>query len=234
MKISLLLPSRQRSNKLMELYRSAMNLADDPTNVEMVVYIDDDDTDYNELLQTPPPRTTFLIGPRKTISKCWNDCWRASTGEIYFHAGDDVIFRTQGWDTIVRNLFAEYPDKIVFAYGDDGNIDSNNNQFGTHGFIHKNWTNVVGYFVPPYYESDYNDTHLNDIAKELGRHRHIDITTEHMHYSLGKSEIDENTKERLERHTKQKPEEIYNSREMRLERADQVEKLRQFIEGYKP
>lgn len=230
--ISLLLPSRQRPNELMRLYKSAMELADDPKSVEMVTYVDEDDESYDNLIESPPPRTVFLKGERKTISKCWNDCWRASTGEIYFHAGDDIVFRTKGWDTTVRNLFAEYPDRIVFAYGNDGNGESERNDFGTHGFIHKHWTDVVGYFVPPYYESDYNDTHLNDLAKGVDRHRHIDILTEHMHFSLGKSEMDQNTKDRLERHEKQRPNELYEALPQRIERADQIEKLRQYIEKY--
>lgn len=231
--ISLLLPTRQRPEMLMRLYESAIDLADDPKNVEMVVYVDDDDESYGALVESPPPRTKFLQGPRKTISECWNDCHRASTGEIFMHCGDDLVFRTKGWDTVVRNLFANYPDKIVFAYGDDGSTESHNYEFGTHGFIHKNWTDVVGRFLPPYYESDYNDTHLNEIAKALNRHVHIPIFTEHMHFSLGKSEKDRNTEERLARHERQHPENVYNSQEKRIERLDEIERLRQFIENFK-
>lgn len=232
MKISLLLPTRQRLEGLKRLYDSAMDLADDPNLVEMVAYVDSDDQSYDELFASPWERLTLIKGPRKTISKCWNSCWQLSNGEIFWHGGDDVVFRTQGWDTLVRNEFAQYPDKIAFVFGDDGNAESARNEFGTHGFIHKNWTDTVGSFVPPYYESDYNDTHLNDLAKAVGRHRHIDIMTEHMHYSLGKSEIDQNTKDRLERHEQQKPQELYVARKQRIERENEIEKLKQFIESY--
>lgn len=234
MRISALLPSRQRPDGLMRLYESAITLADKPELFEMVVYIDDDDDSYDEIIESPPDQMLFIRGPRKTISKCWNDCWEKSTGEIYWHAGDDVVIRTQGWDTLVRKMFAKYPDRILFAFGDDGNIESSRNGFGTHGFIHKNWTDIVGYFVPPYYESDYNDTHLNDLAMGVGRHEHIDIVTEHMHYSLGKSKVDKNTEERLARHEIQKPGELYNARQQRHERAEQIERLRQYIENFKP
>lgn len=224
--ISLLLPTRQRPRQLEEFYQTAMQLADRPNKVEVVVYIDDDDSGYDDMRL---PRLIKLRGERKTISKCWNDCHEAANGEIFGHMGDDIRFRTPGWDTKVRDAFAEYPDRIVFVYGDDGNGESERNEFGTHGFIHRNWTDVVGYFVPPYYESDYNDTHLNDLAKGVGRHRFIDILTEHMHFSLGKSEMDQNTKDRLMRHEKQSPGELYNARQQRMERADQIEKLRVFI-----
>lgn len=233
--IALLLPTRQRPEMLMRLYESAMDLAAHPEHVRLVAYIDDDDHSYDELIESPPPRTIFIIGPRMTISKCWNLCHERIKDEatIFHHCGDDIVFRTQDWDKTVRNLFGEYPDKIVFAYGNDGSTESNNYEFGTHGFIHKNWTDTVGYFVPPYFESDYNDTWLNEVAKAIGRHRHIDIMTEHLHFSLGKMEADQNTRDRLERHEQQNPGEVYSGRSMRIRRADDAEKLRQFMENYK-
>lgn len=228
--ISILLPTRERPQALLDMYNSAMELAENPKDVEVVVYIDEDDNSYKDINK---PRLIKIGGERKTISKCWNDCWKAAKGEIYMHCGDDIRFRTQGWDNIVRREFEKYPDRIIFIYGDDGLTEQSGYEFGTHGFIHKNWADTVGYFVPPYYESDYNDTHLNDVAKELKRHVRIPIMTEHMHFSIGKSPKDQNTKDRLLRHEKQHPEEVYNSREQRIERADQIERLRQFIEDVK-
>lgn len=230
MMISLLLPTRQRPEALRAFYESAIELADKPKDIEIVVYIDDDDPTYENY---NPPHLKKISGKRKTISKCWNDCWKAAKGEIFGHMGDDIRFRTKGWDTIVRKTFEEYPDRIVFIYGDDGLTEQNGYEFGTHGFIHKNWTDTIGRFVPDYFESDYNDTWLNDVAKAIQRHRHIDIMTEHLHYSTGKSEIDQNTKDRLERHAHQHPEEVYNYRNMRIERSNEIEKLRSFINEYK-
>lgn len=207
-----------------------MDKADNPLGVEVVAYIDDDDNSYDNF---DFHQTQFIRGPRIVLSQMWNRCWQASTGEIFGHMGDDIIFRTKGWDRVVREAFSKFPDRILFAYGDDGSNESARNDFGTHGFIHKNWTDVVGYFVPPYYVSDYNDTHLNDISKALDRHHHIDILTEHMHYTLGKSEIDQNTKDRLERHEKERPQDIYASPEKDAERQEQILQLRKFIHAFK-
>lgn len=230
MKISLLLPTRQRPEQFKRFCNSALAEAEQPDQVEIIAYVDDDDNSYDDLKL---PNLKIIRGPRVVLSEMWNACWKEATGEIYGHMGDDIIFRTRGWDETVRFLFASYDDRIVFAYGEDGNGESERHQFGTHGFIHKNWTDTVGYFVPPYYVSDYNDTHLNDLAKALKRHVHIDIMTEHMHFSLGKSEIDQNTRDRLARHEKEKPEEIYYSKEKRHERLYDIEKLRTFIYEYK-
>jgi hypothetical protein len=51
-KISLLLPTRQRPEQLKRFYDSAMSLANKPYEVEVVVYIDKDDRSYNHL-KTP-------------------------------------------------------------------------------------------------------------------------------------------------------------------------------------
>lgn len=234
--ISLLLPTRQRPGALMDLAQSVLDTAEKPTLVEIVTYIDDDDYTYDNLQL--PIKWVVVRGPRDleggvNLSIMWNKCWEKANGQIFMHCGDDIRFRTEGWDRLVRQKFEEYPDRIAFLYGDDGSGDSSRNDFGTHGFIHKNWTDVIGRFCPPYFVSDYNDTWFNDVSKDLGRHFHIDVLTEHMHFSFGKSKRDLNTDERLARHEKSKPQEIYYSREKRIERKDEVERLRVFIDEYK-
>lgn len=211
---------------LKRLYKSALELADNPEAVDVVCYIDDDDSSYSGLKLH---QLTKVFGPRVVLSKMWNRCFEEAKGDILHHCGDDIIFRTKGWDTKVREAFSADDDRIVFVYGSDGNGDSERNQFGTHGFIHRNWVNVVGYFVPPYFVSDYNDTFLNDLAKKLGRHRYIDILTEHMHYSLGKMPVDQNTKDRLARHEKERPDMLYNSVEFQAEIETKREALQEFI-----
>lgn len=227
--ISVLLPTRKRREMFLRMYTSAMSLANHPGRVEVVYYVDDDDNSYEGLNLY---NTTRVTGPRVVLSEMWNACYEAAQGDIFMHCGDDIVFRTEGWDDVVRATFDEYPDGIAFVYGEDGNGESGRNQFGTHGFIHRNWVNTVGYFVPPYFVSDYNDTFLNDVAKKINRHRHIDILTEHMHYSLGKSEIDENTKERLERHERERPQDYYNSLEFRQEMEQKLEALKEFIDAF--
>lgn len=231
-KISLLLPTRQRPDNLLRFYESAMSTAEDPDSVEVVCYIDEDDNSYDHI---EFPNLVKVRGNRKhddivNLSVMWNKCWNEATGDIFGHMGDDIVFRTIGWDTAVREAINARPGKIAFVWCNDYSDESNRNDFGTHGFVHRNWTDVIGRFVPPYFASDYNDTWFNDVSRELNvqtyLHHHV---TEHMHYSIGKSEIDQNTRERLDRHASQKPDEIYNSHEKKQERLDEVEKLRGYI-----
>lgn len=232
-KISLLLPTRQRPDQLDRLCNSALKTADNPEDLELVVYVDDDDDSYNHLMLKSP--IVFLRGPRLhddkvNLSIKWNKCWENATGDIFMHCGDDIIFRTEGWDTAVREAIDARPGKICFAWCNDISEESSRHEFGTHGFVHRNWTDVVGRFVPPYFVSDYNDTWFNDVSRKLNVqtyiHHHV---TEHMHYSLGKSKVDKNTEERLERHEREHPEGLYNRADIVAEREAEVEKLREFI-----
>lgn len=227
--ISILVPTRQRREMFVRMYTSAMSLANHPGNVEVVYYVDDDDDSYNGLNLY---NTTRVSGQRVVLSEMWNATADAARGDIFMHCGDDIIFRTEGWDDVVREAFDAHEDKILFVFGDDGSSESNKNDFGTHGFVHRNWVEAVGYFVPPYFVSDYNDTFLNEIGRKVGRHHSIPILTEHMHYSLGKMEIDQNTQDRLDRHAKEHPQDAYNSPWFKKEMDQKREALVKFMESF--
>ena len=113
-------------------------------------------------------------------------------------------------------------------YGRDGIQDQ---KLGTHGFLHRNWVETVGYFVPPYFASDYNDLWLTDIAKRIKRARFLpEVFTEHMHPSVGKSELDVNHQERLRRHHRENVDLVYKS--LKAKRKDDAKKLKAFIKAY--
>lgn len=224
--ISLLCPTRKRPHNIRRLWQSVLETANSPDEVELVLYVDNDDSSYDDLdLETK--NAVMVVGQRVVLSECWNRAYEHSKGDILFHCGDDIIFRTEGWDTVVKDTFAEYPDKIIFLYGNDGGPLV---EFGTHGFIHRNWVEAVGCFVPPYFSSDYNDTWLNDVAKLIKRHRKIDIYTEHMHPAFRKAEWDVTHQERMQRHRNDKVDELYRSDRMWKERDEWAEKLRKVMQ----
>lgn len=223
--ISILLPTRQRPHNIERLWESVINTVDDINNIELVMYIDDDDQTYDDLKLDG--NITIVRGPRIVLSECWNKCYEQAKGYILMHCGDDIVFRTKGWDTTVKTEFAKYPDHIVFVYGDDGGPARD---FGTHGFIHRKWAEVSGFFVPPYFSSDYNDTWLNDVAKLINRHHRIDIYTEHMHPAFNKAPVDDNHRERLVRHRNDHVDELYRSPAMEKERQENADKLREAMQ----
>jgi len=127
----------------------------------------------------------------------------------------------------VRRAFAAFPDRLIFLHGDDKMHGKN---FGTHGFVHRKWVETLGYLCPPHYESDYNDTHLNEVADMINRRIYLPFVTEHMHPLAGKAEWDKTHLERLERQKKQNTAELYASKSW--ERVRDAELLRDAIERH--
>jgi glycosyltransferase involved in cell wall biosynthesis len=220
--ISILCPTRGRPSNMRRLYESAYATSD--TNLEFVFYIDDDDTESAAMAEELGVVT--VVGPRIVLSEMWNKCYEVSSGHILMHCGDDIVFRSGGWDTLVLKAFNEVSDNILLVYGRDGLQDEN---LGTHTFMHRKWAETVGYFVPPYFSSDYNDTWLNDVAVSIGRRKYIpEIYTEHMHPGAGKSDWDKTHQERIARHQADRVDELYRS--LIHEREADAAKLRAVME----
>lgn len=227
--ISILLPSRGRPRGVSRLVESIIKTADGPKDIEVIVAVDKDDpeyTDYLDLITLGGLPISVYNFDRMVLSQYWNECYKRAKGDILMHAGDDIIFRTKGWDTAIKQVFEEYPDNIVFVFGNDGS--PHNGNFGTHGFIHRKWAETVGYFVPPYFSSDYNDSWLNDVARKIGRHRHVPILTEHMHPDFGKAPMDKTYEDRVERHQKDNVGALYESKAG--EREADAQKLKEVMQ----
>lgn len=222
--ISLLVPTRARPDSLHRFVASALEMANAPEAVEVVAYIDRDDDSYDGRI---PPHTKALHGPRCVLSDTWNRCFAYAQGDIVAACGDDVVFRSPGWDTAVLAAFARIPDRIAYVHGRDGHHDSD---FGPHGFLHRRWVDVLGYVVPPWYTADYSDTWVNDVSDAIRRRVYLpDVFMEHLHPSWGTAEIDTTHEERLARMAEQRPDLLYASPEHQALRAADVAKLRALI-----
>jgi hypothetical protein len=224
--ISLLVPSRGRPDDCLAMWQSAIATADDPLRLELVLYLDDDDPAlpaYQAWIRSGDhSRVKDLAGPRIVLSETWNRCWDVAAGEIGWHGNDDVRFRSDGWDRIIRNAFERFNDRIVLVHGRDGIHDA---RMATLGFLHRARTDVVGCFVPPYFSSDYNDTWNTQVADMIGRRVFCpDVYTEHLHPAVGKGPVDQTHRERLERHRQDNVDQLYQ--DLASERARWADMLR--------
>lgn len=229
--ISVLVPTRGRPHNMRRMVESGDDTAS-VAGVEYVFYIDDDDPPSAAMAETLADeghRITYKRGPRILLSSMWNECHAIAAGPVFQHSCDETVYRTPAWDLAVEAAFEFWPDRIGIVYGRDGIHDA---ALATHGFLHRNWVDAVGYFVPPYFSSDYNDLWLMQVAVAVGRTRFVpEIYTEHMHPAVGKGPLDLTHQERLARHGQDGVDALYGR--LAAERDADVGKLQTAIERYR-
>jgi len=233
--ISVVLPTRRRPDKVREMLQSIEDTTHHKDRVEVCFYFDEDDTNTLDQCKSYFNEFTFtikhMVGPRITMSDTWNKAYeKLATNSLIMLCADDFRFRTKYWDDIVYDAFSKYQDKIALVYGND--MIWTDGRLATHGFVHRKWVEVSGMWLPPYFVSDYCDTWIDNVARMINRIHFIpSMVIEHLHYTVGKSQIDENTFERLTRHKFNNPSEIWKN--TLAERQDQARKLLTYINGFR-
>jgi hypothetical protein len=192
--------------------------------IEIVAYVDTDDPASYDLCEEL--FVEFVCGPRILLTDTWNKCFEVCSGDIVGQLNDDLVFRTPGWDGLIEKAFEEVPDQILLVHGDDGG-GVYHGTFGPHSFVSRRWVEALGYFIAPFFSSDFGDTWLNDVADLLGRRKYLPFVTEHRHMLYGKAEVDQTTRDRLVNHRMDGVDELYPLLAWKRERD--AEKLRKLM-----
>ena len=182
--ISILTPSRGRPHLAKRMYDSAKNTAQNPKDIQILFYLNEDDKTLKQYTSVLPA-DSFIVGPDQSTSYSWNNnLLPLAKHDIVFLAGDDVRFQTQGWDQTIINVFDHYEDKICMVVPWCGkstdwkkdlpdqpivNVPHGIKVGSPHFALHKNWINTLGYFLPPWFWHWYVDTYNQTIANKLGR-----------------------------------------------------------------
>lgn len=176
--------------------------------VEVVFYIDADDRLSLTLAEQLDVVT--VTGPRIVLSDMWNTCAEEASFDILMQCGDDIVFRTPGWDHQIAAAFADLSDGIGLVYGNDL---AHGSRLATHPFLHRRWVEVVGYFLPPGFSCDWSDMWLYEVAGAIGRRTYLpQVITEHLHPAVGKARLDDTHRERLRRGRRDDVAALYRSR----------------------
>ena len=152
MNIGILCPTRQRVDWTKRMIDSCLDTASDPDGIKIALRLDADDFEshlgYQQLIRVGKDK--ILKAPSKNLSLLWNDVYNllGESTQLNLHAGDDLIFRSQGWDQIVRDEANNFPKGIGMVFCDDG---LQHGELATHGFYSRKWSETLGFFMPPFY-----------------------------------------------------------------------------------
>ncbi len=202
MTFDLLVPTRGRPANMHRLVESVAVTAAHPERICFWFYIDTDDAPSAESI--PALRAEFgqvriegIRSPRVPLTTCYNILQEYAGDGILWSGGDDIVFRTPGWDELVEAEFLTRPDHLLLVYGDDCLQHEN---LATHPFISRAGVNLLGYFCPETPEGvNLTDIWLHRLYGTVGRLVYRpDVITEHMHWLRKLADYDDTYKREYE------------------------------------
>lgn len=149
-------------------------------DTKVVVGLDEDDPtleDIKVLLDAlGQERIVASIAPRAdTIGAVYNRCASAIDADVYINGADDVRIATPGWDAILSQAAADFPDGFgVMGFGQMP-VPS---MLPVLEAVTRRLIDHMGYFVQDYTPYWWMDTWLYEIAVMIGRIRYLPIDVE--------------------------------------------------------
>jgi hypothetical protein len=193
---SILCPSRGRPEDLRRLCDSINSTAEHPERIEILVYLDNDDTATKEVDYKNIPNVKFFRGPRVWMSHAQNFLYCQSKGEIIMACADDFVFRTPSWDQKILGKFFSHEDQILLLYCNDLGVHAG--KIPTHFFLHRRVPEILGTWVMQGRSSQW-DLWVYEILNNISRVDYLsDIVIEHLNFRQSKSsevKFDKTTKD---------------------------------------
>ena len=177
--------TRHRNIEAKSFLDTAFSTCSSPQNVEVVMFVDDDDNTY-DIFDSPFSDTHILRGPRKNLPYHLRACANVSKGEILFFVNDDSVVQTDAWDEEIIKVHRGIKDSIYLCYPNDCFKGKNLAVFPIMSkFCYDKFE-----FFPVNYKGAFSDTHIHEIFRilaALGYDRIIfreDIIFRHNHYRI--------------------------------------------------
>lgn len=180
--IAVLVPSRGRPDRAALMAESALQTSED-AEVHLIVDADDP-SDYNRVLgeraflHTLPEQIGYTASLNVIAAQLWDH------HSILGAFGDDVVFRTPGWDRIVETTLAT----PGIAYGDDL-IHGQNHPSAV--FMSSAIAKALGWLALPATTHQWADDGWKRLGQQLGVLRFMpDVIVEHEHPAVNKAPWD--------------------------------------------
>jgi len=230
--ISILVPTRNRVLKLKRMYESLHYSLSNINNVQLLLYIDNDDNQSIKFVENNKDRFTvtvdYIVGSRVSLGKACNTLFSKAKGDLIMAGADDIFFKTKNWDKLIIETYNKIKDQIcLFSLND---LYQNPAKLATHPIISKKALDVMGYFLPEQIDCNYGDEWLTYIFKKIGRYNVCNhIVVEHLHWLNGKDSRDMTY---IEGSANMKRHSVTAFNKLKPLRDESVNKLLKFIEKY--
>lgn len=176
--ISILLPTRGRSDALMRSLTSLHDLATDFSSIELILGMDNNDSIGLEyLLHTIIPwieqnnisHKIVIFDPMgyHNLHRYLNGLAEHSKGGWMFFWNDDAIMKTQGWDTYIRARTGEF--KLLSV------ITHNEHPYSIFPIIPREWFETLGHIS----QHSLNDAWVSCIAYALDIFERLPVYCDH-------------------------------------------------------
>lgn len=199
MKIALLCPVRERMELNIRLERSLVDTTIDSNNVTLFYGVDHDDVQTMDSLQKLSVKSPVMkvvkyppVDQYMGVGWLWNHMAMnlvPKDYDILAMIGNDMIFKTIGWDVkVIQHFHNISKDGLKMVHCDDG---FQHGRIAVNSFIHRKYIEYTGYYVREEFKVDWIDTWLHEVFKGIGRCVYLpDVLIEHNHWSIGKMNKD--------------------------------------------
>ena len=235
MKISLLVPSRERLNLKLTLISSIITTVSDINNVELIFGIDEDDPTrdivYNIAKAIPFVKIVDIKNDGKFIgiNRIWNILADNCKEDIFGYIGDDMIFKTQNWDTEILKEFNKDncpPDNIKLVHCFDGHRTYD--EISINAFVHRKYYEVLGYFCREEFLVNWSDRWMYQTFKAFNRVKYRnDIHIHHNHWVYNDRKKDKTAERMLSDNKDKISDKFWLS--LAPQRIEDVEKLSDYL-----
>ena len=180
MKISILLPTRNRVKELRESLDSLADTADRPSDIEVLLAIDSDDSITQQFEYSKLNVKKFIFGKREEGAIGYYNKLRDFKGDVCWVWSDENICMTRHWDTIIRKMMEKTPariwmgqtyDHVVNEQGDIGRSlhPVTKTLFSYFPILPRETVETLGFVLPPCFRFWGADSMLTGIMSSVGR-----------------------------------------------------------------
>ena len=180
-RFALICPTRGRPHNAARLARS---IVDTSTRADLILVLDDDDEKNYERIGG----VQYVIGPRHGFVSSANLGLQATRDYRYLGCvGDDVVFRTEGWDEIFMHHIQEFGPAICY-----GNDLFQGEKLPTHWFLSATIARTLGWIALPELVHLFADNVWLVLGRAIDRLKYFDdVIIEHLHPVCGKARYDD-------------------------------------------